>query len=350
MLKNENEKAVLQRQIDEAENMYMLKQNKYLNYRKTSEQTELQTKKIDQEGKIIIGNINQKEKEILKVRESIRIIEDNYLALLSSQTTFKKGAQSTLQQVEKLKQLLRDKEADFSQTENDVARMRIDKLQTITRVKQFEDILSDLDKEIEEKDKLIEGYGAEIKRKHDDIERKQSQLDKLNKTFEKFTSGKEEENLGPLEATITNLSKAIADKVKEDAQLKKDWIRHQSEFVTLVSQYEELREMMKDINSKKTILHQKMLRLTGSSNAEKGEIRELDANVDLLRLDLDKLNKKIATNTKAQQLLINANFDLENEIMDRLKVREREAHNIESNARTLRESKIHLVSELIDVE
>merc|ERR1712188_106434 len=86
---------------------------------------------------------------------------------------------------------------------------------------------------LEEKEKLIDDIEVEIARKHTQIERKQVDIDKLNKRYEALTSGTEEENMGPLEATIHNTTKEIAKKTDDCCELKRTWMKHQTELVAV---------------------------------------------------------------------------------------------------------------------
>lgn len=81
---------------------------------------------------------------------------------------------------------------DISQVENELARIRIDYLQTLDHNKSLKDVLQEVEKELTEKSSLIERYEVEVRRKHDEIERKQSTLDKLNRQFEKITASQVE--------------------------------------------------------------------------------------------------------------------------------------------------------------
>jgi predicted RNase H-like nuclease (RuvC/YqgF family) len=86
---------------------------------------------------------------------------------------------------------------------------------------------------IREKDKLVERYEIEIRRRNDEIERKQSEVDRLNKKYDSLMSNMKDENMGPLEATIHNLSNEISKKGRECSELQYYWLRSQTELVNL---------------------------------------------------------------------------------------------------------------------
>ena len=76
-------------------------------------------------------------------------------------------------------------------------------------------------------------YELEIRQRHDKIEKKQIYIARLNRRFEQLVSSQEDENTGPLEATIKNLQKEMKQINKDSAAFQRDWIRTQTELVTL---------------------------------------------------------------------------------------------------------------------
>merc|ERR1719146_14419 len=70
-------------------------------------------------------------------------------------------------------------------------------------------------KELSEREKLIDQYELEIRKRHNQIEKKQLYVDRLNREFDEKRSKQEDDNSGPMEGKIKGLRKQIADKTQE---------------------------------------------------------------------------------------------------------------------------------------
>ena len=98
---------------------------------------------------------------------------------------------------------IHEKDIESGSVENDLARVKIDILNTNVHCSQLKDKLDDETAIVEDKNKLIATEESAIKRTHDDIGSKMNKVDRLNRKYEQMLDGvEEEEPLGPLEATI----------------------------------------------------------------------------------------------------------------------------------------------------
>lgn len=73
-----------------------------------------------------------------------------------------------------------------------------------------------------------------------------------------FSQGVE---LGPLEITINSLHKSVEKEVEKIQELKKIWLRDQSELVRLIKEKQQQTQNVSNMKKKITILVQKKLRL-----------------------------------------------------------------------------------------
>ena len=122
--------------------------------------------------------------------------------------THSKAAKNLAKEVVVLQEQLSGKEQEESSILNEMARIRVDSLNTQAHNSQLQETLDKLNSELDEKDKLIEKYEMEIRQRNDQIEKKMSTVDRLNRKYEALVKGEpEEENLGPLEATIKHIGR-----------------------------------------------------------------------------------------------------------------------------------------------
>ena len=191
----------------------------------------------------------------------------------------------------------------------------MDSLNTEAHNKELKATLSAYDKELKEKDKLIEKYELEIRQRHDKIEKKQIYIARLNRKFEQLNANKQDENTGPLEATIKNLRKEMTAISNSSGEMQREWIKTQTELVTLATQTAGEQDVVKEARAKETILVQRSLRFTRNIEAEMQEIKSLKASIKTMHSDLAKLNQLVAKNTKMQEDVANENYNIDREFV-----------------------------------
>mmetsp|Transcript_125350 Transcript_125350/g.217322 ORF Transcript_125350/g.217322 Transcript_125350/m.217322 type:complete len:902 (-) Transcript_125350:541-3246(-) len=352
--KTENEVNFLEKQIDAFLERKQKANDKFTMLKRSMDHTDGESKKVEMETKNIDNEIMGVDKKVQKVVRDVRVLEDKVMETLSNQTTLKKGSQSVLQSIEKLKGSIRNKELVVTQMENELARIRVDTLQTTAHNEVLKGTMAELEKELQANDKLIERMQVDIRRKHDEIERKQKNLDKLNRTYDDIMSqhgGPDQDaGVGPLEATINNLSKAIAAKSNENDQLQRDWIKAQTELVNTKNYSSKLHDTILELKAQATILQQKKMRLTNGAREQNTEINELDRAMQLMHQRQKKLNELISQNTGKADDVANESYNLENDLILRLQERKREAIDLENKIDDLRDEKQRLLNEILESE
>merc|ERR1719217_1641519 len=135
--------------------------------------------------------------------------------------------------------------------QNELARIHVDTLNTKSHNSELETQLDTLNSELAEKDALVARYQLEARRRTVEVEKKQHELDLLNKKFDvlmKQRAGVAEldEDAGPLEATIVHLKREINNKMAENADLQRTWIRQQTDLVTVQNANQAVSEKLHD--------------------------------------------------------------------------------------------------------
>merc|ERR1719335_1284960 len=105
------------------------------------------------------------------------------------------------------------KEVDTQNLHNEIARVTVDSLNTKAHNQMLKDRLKQLSEDLAERERLIEQYEQEIRKRHHQIEKKQLYVDRLNREFdEKWTKleaeAGEADVAGPQEAKIKHMKKA----------------------------------------------------------------------------------------------------------------------------------------------
>merc|ERR1711998_384470 len=209
---------------------------KYAMLKKSLDQTDVELQNVAKDVEAVQAESKEVDKEWTKVHTEKTAIEQKIEHYLSDQTTASRYAAGEQKDARKLREEIVEKEINLAGLQNELSRIRVDSLNTLAHNNALKDTRNTIVKDLEEKENLIDSIEVEIARKHTLIERKQVDIDKLNKRYEALTSGTEEENMGPLEATIHNFQKEIGKKTEECTELKRVWMKHQTELVQVSSE------------------------------------------------------------------------------------------------------------------
>merc|ERR1719353_429068 len=186
--------------------------------------------------------VQQLEQNLTIVMRERQKLEEGIAANKSTQTTVSKAQANLDKSSKQVQVVIHEKEIETSSMQNELARIRVDALNTDAHNMQLRDTLAKLVGELKEKDTLIEKYEMEIRQRNDEIEKKMYRVDRLNRKFETLTSGMEDENTGPLEATIKNLKKEITTAQDENTELQRNWLADQTTLVNSIAATEEVSE------------------------------------------------------------------------------------------------------------
>eukprot|EP00756_Hemistasia_phaeocysticola_P034682 Hpha_TRINITY_DN16537_c0_g10::TRINITY_DN16537_c0_g10_i1::g.136605::m.136605 len=352
--KTESDVNFLEKQIDTLLERKQKANDKFTMLKRSLDHTDAEAKKAEGEMKTIAAEIATIGKRHQRAAREVQDMEHKVLETLSNQTTLKKGSQSALQEIERMKNMIRDKELQVTHMENELARIRVDTLQTQAHNEVLKQTLSELERELNSMDQLIEKSQVDIRRQHDTIERKQKTLDQLNRQYDSIMSqqGADDggEGVGPLEATINNLSKSITAKSAENDVLQRDWIKAQTELVNTKTKSGQLAEAISELKAQSTILTQKRTRLTNNARTQAEEIRSLDKQMEAMHLLQRKLNDLLARNSSNQEGLANSNYNIEKDLVKRLQERKKEAIELEEKIHQVREAKKQIMNEILDAE
>ena len=315
------------------------------------EETEAHLEKAHREAKALDDETNKTEKDIAKTTAESREHDERMLANLSEQTTVEKGVQRTIDATREIRRKIKDQEMYVTTLQNDIAKTRVDVLNTQASLATLDETLAVLDAELAEKSRTVDKYEAEIKRRNDDIAKRARDVDRLNKKLEQLSGGDDDgENLGPMEATIKNMNKEIEQKEKENKELQRRWVNWQTELVTMVNENNELTEKTQRLKQEKTLLTARRNRLDQNLTRQKEECGQLSKAMERMRQDMVRINALRDKNAKLHDALVTDNYILETEIVGELKDLEVEAVTLESKIESRTEEKKRVVAEVVETE
>ncbi|GLC36058.1 hypothetical protein PLESTB_000533200 [Pleodorina starrii] len=349
--KVEGDSVFVQKQIEAAQEKQSRLQEIMAKLAKSLEHTEAEVGRVLTEKKALQGEADAVERAITRVAAESRAIEEEMLSALSDQTTAEKATSKTASDTSDLRRKIRAEELAVVETENELAKLQVDILNTEAHNTRLAETLGLLDEELRDKGRTIEKYELEIKRRNDEIEKKTREIDILNRRYERILDARGTgEETGPLEATIKNLQREIDTKAQESKELQRRWINYQQELVGLQNENGGLTETLARLRAEHTVLFQKKRRLEQQLEGQDKAIKGLNSGMARLHVDLQRVNGLIATNSAARAALAEDNFNLEGRIMNDLRVMEEEAARINSQIDEGRSTKRDTLAEIVEAE
>jgi len=203
---------------------------------------------------------------------------------------------------------LHEKEIEAGNVEHELARVKIDIMNTTIYCSQLKDRLQDDIDTLKSADKSIATIELEIKRNKDDIDRKMASVGCLNRKYEQMMQGvSEDEPIGPLEATIKKLEKEI-EKFDQDAMKQKnDWVTQQENLINILETTDKLESENRLNSARLTVLEQKRMRLMQDINSNKATVKAIASSISSMHTDISRLNDLIGKYSQMKENLASEN-------------------------------------------
>jgi len=328
---------------------------KFAMLNKSLEQTDAELTRVTQQEAALEHEVNALEAQVQKTMMEARKLQDSALTNLGEQVAVEKGAANTSHATEKLRAQREEMDMAAAQMHNELARIRVDTLNTMSHNSQLGGQLKALNEELTEKDTLMAKYEQESRRRNIEIEKKQHELDLLNRKFDSLMKQRAgvaelDEDAGPLEATIVHLKRELSTKEAENAEFQRVWIRAQTDLVNVANGNQTVTDQLHDKRAKTSILMQKQMRLETQFDREAKEVKELERGNAGLHNELTKVNQLLAEHSTRQRLLVDDNFLMETEFVEKLKSMELEAASAEGQIVELKAQKERLLLDVVEAE
>jgi len=350
LTKNENELSYMQTQMQQIHTDRQRLAERYAMLRKSLDSTTGETAKIKTALKDSQQELQTVEASIQKVARSTMELQEHIEEKISQQATVVRSEANTNKSAKKLGSLVQDQEMELQNLQNEISRVMVDSLNTKAHNQMLKERQETLVKELSEREKLIDQYELEIRKRHNQIEKKQLYVDRLNREFDEKRSKQEDDNSGPMEGKIKGLRKQIADKTQECQDMQKSWITKQTDLLALQEEIDTTKDHVQDQKNRKLILQQKHLRTEGGWQGQKKEISDLRLDVKQLQYEMDKLNTSIASHGKKQDDLTNTNQNMETEFVRKLKEIEQNCLETENEVDTIKLEKDAMMEEIVEAE
>merc|ERR1719356_1310347 len=329
------------------ENFSMLKQTMDQHTQET-QQFKVQLKAQEMQQATMERNCQNVSREITSV---VGKIDDE----VSEQTTSDRVAANSQKRIKKIREEIAAKEVDTQSLHNEIARVTVDSLNTKAHNQMLKDRQKQLSEDLGDRERLIEQYEQEIRKRHHQIEKKQLYVDRLNREYDEKRTKLEMEAgeadvAGPQEAKLKHMKKAIADLTKECADMQKDWIQKQTQLLAISTETDRLKTGLNDQKNRKMVLDQKRIRIESQLATHQKDVKELENAMKHLRFDMDKMSGAIVNNDTKSKDLANANRMMETEFVNKLKEKEKQCLEVERMVEHIKEDKAQMAQEVLEAE
>jgi coiled-coil domain-containing protein 40 len=326
-------------------------QERYTLMKKSLSQTDTDNKKLDSIAKQLASEEETILQSIQVVTQERQSIDEEIQLVISTKTNISKAVENLLKEQLKVIKKIHTVENEENSIKNEIARTKVDGFNAMTLNDQLKGQVESVSRVLAEKESIISKYQLEIRQRNDEIEKKMYRVDRLNKKYEKMVENVGgEENLGPLENTIRNLKKEIESLNDDCKELERDWLRKQTDLVTITTASEKFNEENNELQARLTILTQQQLRLNKDHRHLKSEVKVANQTHADLQKDIQKLNAIINDNHDQEGQLQHANFILEKECIDELKALEHDCVSMQASIADVKSAKAQLLDEIMDME
>ena len=312
--------------------------------------TEEEIKRIATEQKTLEDQVDLIENNIMKLHTETKKKMDEIINKVSEHKTIEKTSANQLRQGNTIANEVSEKQIELENLDNEMARVKLDILNTESQLIMLENRRREVNKEREEKENLVTKYENKIRENHDTHEKKMYDVAKYNREHDKASQKQNVFSKGPSEANLIHLKKETIEQAEQCKKLQGEFIKEQTLYVKKEIQCNEINEQIAQLMRKETILEQKKIRLNGQYMQHKKEIKRIQNAIENFENDMRKLNNLLALNYEAAKNFQNANINVNSEFIEKLKELEKESVKLEVEIDRLKESKAELLSDIVEAE
>ena len=284
--------------------------------------------KLESETSSVIVHINQ-------LNNRRNEMEESKMNKINEELVLEHNSEHLWKQIRTNKRQIHTLESSYVEIANEMARMKIDIVNTNNHNQHLDVTKSNYMVEIQKRDELIDKYEIETTKRHDLIAKKQNEIIRLNKELEKIHAANLAAELsesvnfdGPLEILINNMKKKINGYVVDKEAKQKEWMKVQTEIVTLNEQIHAIERSSVDLSAQHTVYSNQNSRLAEQAGALLQTEQALLAAMKQMRTHGGKMNEWIEQFAAKRSALENDNYYMQLEFARELKEKESAAQAV----------------------
>ncbi|XP_007234483.4 coiled-coil domain-containing protein 40 [Astyanax mexicanus] len=282
---------------------------------------------------------------------SVRLdLEEKIMKKMQEQLTHDNAAKYSKQLSNKTASHQREREAQHSKLESELAAVTLEVNQLTLRLEALAGLQADLEKEICHRHQLLTAREAEAAKYVIAIERKQATINEYNKKIQQIVASTGLEDLSPLEIQVSNLNEQLKEVGAETKEKQRILLWQQGELVKLSQERQAQNSAVLTLHTQLTILQQKKIKIESKVKQEQRGLAELERFSKSLRLDMQKLQSLVNQNSQLSQELQQSLILTEKSFIHELKDAERESVGMQLHWEKLQEEKERLLNSLMEAE
>eukprot|EP00920_Eleutheroschizon_duboscqi_P003057 GHVT01007272.1.p1 GENE.GHVT01007272.1~~GHVT01007272.1.p1 ORF type:complete len:684 (+),score=93.12 GHVT01007272.1:389-2440(+) len=291
---------------------------RYVTMKKSQVQTQAETTRTQQAINSIEQQLHTIDSNIQKITMESTQLNEKIVATMMGQTTFDRSTSNTAKLAKGLHKAILDKDGELEIVRNDISRVKVEALDNKAQRDSLAEQLKSLEEALAAKEEMISQYESEIRKRHNHIEKKQLSVDRLNKEYDEKRSKQVTEDTGPLECKVKDLRETLKKMVSESHQMQQEWMIKQAELVELESKIEQAIQTVGSMKHKKTVLDQRMLRLTNELDNQQKEIKTIRDEIRHFRFEMDRLSQLLAEHATAEDKAARKRTELQKDLEGRI--------------------------------
>lgn len=316
-----------------------------------------QTKRKEQDVSRLLIEKNQAQTEFHQstkgtneVSNQIHELEDGIIKHTVEQGDRKRDTTLAHNAVQKVREQISGKDRELSNLQNEVVRLRIDRLNIVGQMEKLERGKNDIVEELKQKDNLIGQYDLQKKRNNVEIAKRQSDVDRLNRLYDSLKQQQNGEEYGPLERKIRVLQSKIVQSEENSQASQAQWLKKQTELVAMDTACETIDKSNTDAIAHIAVLSRRRDRTRNQLHATEKEIDRYKIHIKLLQREMSRLGVNLSQFSDNGNVLVEGNINFEAEILEGLRRKEEEAASAESRIEDLANQREVLADELMEKE
>lgn len=318
--------------------------------KESQQATESQIRELDRDKSNLQHKIDIIENSIMKLHTETKNKEEEIINKLSQHKTIDKTNHNLLKQTFKLGNQLEEKNVEFENLKNEMARVELDILNTEEQLIELEKRRKEVETDRKNHEKDVTEFEGQVKENHDIHEKKMHDVAKYNRDYEKALQKQNFISKGPTEANINHIRKETEELNQDHNKLKGKFINDQKQYVILEQDCFKVETEIVELRRKGNILEQKKIRLHSKYEGHVKEIKRIQNALKNFENDMNKLNDFLADNFDKAMNLQNDNINIDSEFIQKLKELEKDSVKLEVDIDRLKESKAELLSDIVESE
>jgi chromosome segregation ATPase len=186
---------------------------------------------------------HQAAKDTNDISNKVHELEDGIIRHAREQSDLKRDATVAQNEVEKVRAQIKAKDRELTDLQNEVVRLRIDRLNITGQTEKLQrGLVKEIVEELQQTENLINQCEMQIRRNDTEIEKRQAEVGKLNRLYETLINAQHGEEYGPLERKIRALQAKIDQTDQNCQENQTTWLKKQTELVALTHSCESIEQ------------------------------------------------------------------------------------------------------------